>query len=303
MTTNQASIDRLKQVKQISLIPWLEKNGYKLENTGNYVRCYSPFRNEGNASFDINLRRPDKWRDRGNGKHGDLLDLVMMITGKTHREAIDYLLGEENKNLPKFEPVVREKNAIEIINAGEIKSPWLWDYIDERQIMPEIASKYLVELEFKFNYGKHPERVSRALGFRNNSGGYEIRSKSLKISNSPKDVTTFKGMEHSNVYHLYEGFFSFLSDRFRNETKLVATHIVLNSLSFLPQVLAFLPKDAFIYSYLDNDTAGDKATQTIKDGFNMEDMRSIYEGYNDLNDYICGKPLKKKIKSIKELLG
>ena len=85
--TNQYSIDRLKRVKEISLIPWLEKNGYKMENTGNYVRCFSPFRNEGNASFDINLRHPDKWRDRGNGKHGDLLDLVMLLMVK-HTERL-----------------------------------------------------------------------------------------------------------------------------------------------------------------------------------------------------------------------
>ncbi len=301
--TSQIAIDRLKRVKEISLIPWLEKNGYKMENTGNYVRCFSPFRNEGNASFDISLRHPEKWRDRGNGKHGDIIDLVMLLMGKTHREAVNYLLGEENSNLPKFEPVVREKNAIDIISVGEIKSPWLWDYIDEREIKPQIASKYLVELEFRFNYGKNPERVSKALGFRNNSGGYEIRSRSLKISNSPKDITTFRGVENSNVYHVYEGFFSFLSDRPFNETKFTGNHVVLNSLSFLSQLLAFLPADSYIFSYLDNDPAGDKATATIKESFNMQDMRGIYEGYNDLNDYICGKPLKKKMKSIKELLG
>ena len=31
-----------------------------------------------------------------------------------------------------------------------------------------------------------------ALGFKNDSGGYELRNEFFKGSNSPKDVTTFK---------------------------------------------------------------------------------------------------------------
>lgn len=299
-----ASRERLQRAKEVSLLGLIKELGFSMEDTGGYYRMVSPFRSEGNPSFDVDKRRPTKFVDRGINLRGDVLDFVGELFHFNKRQSIDYLLGKESLNIPKYEPIIREKNAIEILSAGEIKSPWLWDYVDERQIAPQIASKYLVELEFKFNYSKHPERVSRALGFRNNSGGYEIRSKSLKISNSPKDVTTFKGSEYSNVWHIYEGFFSFLSDRLKNETTFIGNHIVLNSLSFLPQVLAFLPQDAYVYSYLDNDQAGDKATQSIKDaGFEMLDMRYIYADYNDLNDYICGKPLKKKIKSIKELLG
>jgi len=251
--------------------------------------------------WSISVKNPDKWFDRGTGQRGDILDMVKLLFNKTHREAIDYLLQENNISLPKFEPEVREKKNIEIYHTGAIESKWLWDYLHERKIMDSVANGFLVELEIGFPYGKHPERRSRVLGFKNDSGGYEMRSKTLKISNSPKNVTTIKGDSDYGGMGVYEGFFSFLSHGTMCENApLGGDVVILNSLSFLPQMLSFWDKTKTIYGYLDNDRAGDKASQSIRDaGFDFLDMRVLYAGYNDMNDWLCGK---KKTKSIKDIL-
>jgi len=301
MTALESAKERMRLAKEISLIPWLEKNGYKIENSGSYYRLFSPFRSENVPSMDINVRNPDKWVDRGTGEKGDIVDMVRLLFNKTTKEAIDYLLQENNISLPKFEPEIREKKNIEIYHTGAIESKWLWDYLHERNIIDSVANRYLVELEIGFPYGKYPERRSRVLGFKNDSGGYEMRSKTLKISNSPKNVTTIKGDSDYRGITVYEGFFSFLSHgTMVGDAKLGGDVVVLNSLSFLPQMLSFWDKDRSILGYLDNDRAGDKASQSIADaGFYFFDMRTLYGGHNDLNDMICGK---KKTKSIKDIL-
>jgi hypothetical protein len=289
----EASRQRLRLAKEVSLIGLIKELGYVLEDTGSYYRMTSPFRSESNPSFDIDKRRPHKFVDRG-GIRGDVLDFVQELFHLNKHDAIDYLLEKnKSKDIPRFEPIEREKDSVEILHTGAIETHYLWDYIKERKISPEIASRYLVELHIRFPYGQYPDRVSKVLGFRNDSGGYEMRNKLLKIGNSPKDVTTIKGNNHK-ITNLYEGFFSFLSHQ---QTMMgnspVYDCVILNSLSFVPQMISFWGKDKEIDGYLDNDTAGDEKTKMLESAIEgYIDQRHTYTGYNDLNDKLCGKPLK-----------
>lgn len=303
MTPFDKGHERLNLAKSVSLIGLIKELGYSMEETSGYYRMLSPFRSESQPSFDIDRRKVHKWRDRGTGKGGDIIDFVQELYSLNKADAITYLLEKSNLSLPVFEPVIRDKENIEILSVSEVHTPYLVDYIAQRKIMPTVAQKWLVELEIRFPFGKYPERTSRLLGFKNNSGGYEMRNKFMKIGNSPKDVTTIKGSSHECI-NLYEGFFSFLSDcTLRGTPDQPCDAVILNTLSFLPQMLSFWGKDVFIYSHLDNDTAGDKATKLLQDsGIPCHDMRSVYKGYNDLNDLICDKPLKNKKGFLSEIL-
>lgn len=294
MTYTEAK-ERLNRAKEVSLIGLIRELGYTMEDTGSYYRMLSPFRSEGNSSFDINKKRPTHWRDRGNGKHGDVLDFVGDLFNFSRKESIDYLLKRSNIPLPEYAPVIRDRESIEIVRELPIISPCLIDYLAERKISLKTAQKWLVELEIKFPYGKTPDRITKVLGFKSDSGGYEMRSKFLKICNSPKNVTTIKGSSQDCI-NLYEGFFSFLSDYELNGDAILGSEcVVLNSLSFLPQMISFWGRSRYIYSHLDNDNAGDIATKLlISSNMRFSDMRIIYEGYNDLNDFLCDKPQKKK---------
>jgi DNA primase len=56
----------------------------------------------------------------------------------------------------------------------------------------------------------------------------------------------------------------------------------------------FLKTHKEIYTYLDNDEAGRKATELIKSACQpVNDRSEKYAGYKDLNDYLCSKPMVK----------
>lgn len=291
----QASRERLNLAKEVSLIGLIKELGGKLEETGGYYRMISPFRSENIPSFFINKRNIDKWKDMGTGHHGDTIDFVQELFNLSKHDAINYLLKRTDIPIPEYKSEQRDHESIEICHIGAIISPLLIQYLTERQIGLKTAEKYLVELEIKFPYGKYPDRISRVLGFKNDAGGYEMRSKFLKIGNSPKTVTTIKGFSHECI-NLYEGFFSFLSDcELRGSIDQPCDAVILNTLAFLPQMLSFWGKDVFIYSHLDHDNAGNKATQLLRESeISFHDMRCVYNGFNDLNDYICDKPIPVK---------
>lgn len=302
MTPIEIAKERLQEAKRIPLLGLLKELGYELDSNGSYYTMLSPFRSESVGSFKINKRKIHKWEDHGNGKFGDVVDFVMeLFPTYSLKEAVDYLLSKKDTPYPKYEPEVREKENIEVLSVNKVTSPWLIEYLAERKITQIIAFTWLVELEIRFPYGKHPERVSRVLGFKNDSGGYEMRSKSLKLGNKPKNITTIHGTNHDHI-RLYEGFFNFLSDveNFNPDGSVINDCIVLNSLSFLPSILPFL-KDKNVLGYLDNDRAGNEKTALAKSEIlSFTDMRYLYSDYNDLNDMLTGK---RKIKTIKQILN
>ncbi|KAA6320735.1 hypothetical protein EZS27_029529 [termite gut metagenome] len=56
----------------------------------------------------------------------------------------------------------------------------------------------------------------------------------------------------------------------------------------------FLKSHKEIYSYLDNDEAGQRVTQFIKSNCaSVNDRSKQYAGFKDLNDYLCQKPMVK----------
>uniref|UniRef100_UPI00374E105D toprim domain-containing protein n=1 Tax=Bacteroides fragilis TaxID=817 RepID=UPI00374E105D len=68
-------------------------------------------------------------------------------------------------------------------------------------------------------------------------------------------------------------------------------YIVLNSTSNLSKAIRPLGSYRRIHCFLDNDKAGMEAVQELREeyGLRVRDASHIYGGYNDLNDYLCGK--------------
>ena len=68
-------------------------------------------------------------------------------------------------------------------------------------------------------------------------------------------------------------------------------YIVLNSTSDLSKAIRPLGGYESIHCFLDNDKAGMEAVQELREeyGMRIRDASHIYGGYNDLNDFLCGK--------------
>ena len=149
-----------------------------------------------------------------------------------------------------------------------------------------------------------------AIGFPNMAGGYEVRNRYFKGCVAPKDITHIRQHgEPRNVCYLFEGFMdylSFLTIRVENNPQYprldTQDYVILNSVSNLAKAENILETYTRIGSFLDNDTAGRNACETLKTKFGerLLDKSLYYHEYKDLNDYLCGKPLSQSAKPINQ---
>jgi hypothetical protein len=98
-------------------------------------------------------------------------------------------------------------------------------------------------------------------------------------------IKTFEVPESKGI-SVFEGMFDFLACVELCKRPPRCTAIVLNSVSNLSKAMPQLSEVIEIYSYLDNDTAGRKATHKMKDsGLNIFDKSAFYEGYKDFSEF------------------
>ena len=144
-------------------------------------------------------------------------------------------------------------------------------------------------MEFRFPHGKAPGRIHEAVGFRNDSLGWELRSNFWKVSNSPKNIRTIKGID--NTYSVYEGFFDYLSAMvvFQKEV-FESTTIILNSLGYLTTLIPILRDAESVYLFIDRGKAADeKIVALIEENVPVKDCRHYFEGAEDFNAFLVGR--------------
>ena len=98
-------------------------------------------------------------------------------------------------------------------------------YLNQRRVSSKIVEccNELFELEYRTKSGK----LIAALGFKNDRGGFELRNKFLKLSTSPKAITTIHGA--AKALNVFEGFMDYLSAlTYYNTSQLEGTAIILN---------------------------------------------------------------------------
>lgn len=87
---------------------------------------------------------------------------------------------------------------------------------------------FLWEISYKTS-----DKTFFALGFANDSGGWELRNPYFKGCMTPKSISTIKGKDGERL-QIFEGFMDFLSWR-KLHPEIEADSIVLNSLALLPK--------------------------------------------------------------------
>ncbi len=231
-----------KDVKQIDLVDYLATIGHKPTKIRNHDYWYlSPLRNEKEPSFKVN-RKMNVWYDHGLGKGGDLVEFgklyyncsveeLLKILNECHLTALSFrqqIAGEKKT-------ISGDEGKILITDSRIIADPALRQYLHDRGISLVIANRYCSEVEFILYDKKHT-----AIGFKNNLGGYELRSPYFKGSSSPKGVT-FLNNNSTEKLSVFEGFFDFLSfqaDRLMRYDSSIAlpkvqgNFLILNSISF-----------------------------------------------------------------------
>ena len=283
---------QLHDIKQVSIVDYLARSGYKPKLTKgvNYWYC-SPLRSELTPSFKVNAER-NQWYDFGTGDHGDIIDLVCILQHCSAAEAMRSLSRlKETRSAESFSfggttPVSLQRSSMELISVQAVKHPKLLLYLSERGLQPSDVSPFL-------SY-KVSEKCFFALGFPNDAGGWELRNPYFKGCFAPKAISTIKGTD-SHKLQLFEGFMDFLSWR-KLHPEGQADCIVLNSLTLLPKLIPSVHAYTMIESLLDNDEAGDRVTKQLIDaGLPVKDIRACYAPYKDINEYLILAQQRKQI--------
>jgi len=288
----------IEEARQTDMVDYLSKLGYEPAKVRGIDYWYlSPLREERTPSFKIN-RKLNRWYDHGLGKGGNIIDFAILYNNCTVGEFLHQLSGNLYFQQPsvKYLDEQSESNAeskIKIIHEKAISSFSLLRYLHQRKLPIDLVERYCREVKYELNGKEY-----FGIGFKNNSGGYEIRNPYFKTSSSPKDITTFNnGAREVTVFEGFTDFLSFMAIH-KNQLQIPTDFVILNSVSFFEKARPFMEEHDCIMLYLDHDTTGQNYSRYALSLSNKyKDESHLYQHHNDLNDWLVnfGKAQKKSL--------
>ena len=304
----------IQEIKTIKLQDFLTSLGYTpTKQQGNRLWYLSPFRQESHASFKVNTDR-NLWYDFGIGKGGNIIDLAELLYKSSD---VSYLIRKIEDNVPNctstfstsFADIKEEQqtNYFENLQILPLSHPALMRYLWDRCIDLEVAASVCKELHYDSN-GKH----YFGIGFPNIAGGYELRNPFFKGCIAPKDISYFYADEPKKACFLFEGFVDFLSfmtlkrkENPQNTGLRQQDYLILNSVTNIHKAIERLSRYDSVQCFLDNDDAGGNAyLQLSKElGKSVTDASTLYNGYKDLNEYLCAEAKHSEKAEVKKAKG
>ena len=294
----------IKLIRQIPIVDFLLAIGiYPVKVTSCYAWYYAPYREDEDLSFKVNKNR-NIWYDFATAKSGDIIDLAVLVY-RTHNipkilKMIEQAAPAVPLRIRTFVPHPQQSapdrtqlkaTVFQNLRLELLESLPLLSYLSKRGIDMEIASQECWEVHYTCHGNSY-----YAIAFPNEAGGYEIRNPYYKGCIAPKAVS-FISQGQTDCVCLFEGFMdylSFLTLRKRERLSVPcygADLLVLNLANNLPKALSRLKAYKHIYCYLDNDDAGRRVVDMLRElkGDAVHDMMEAYPLYKDLNDILVGK--------------
>ena len=287
----------LSRIKRYPIVEYLESKGIKpVRRTSVYALYRSPLRAETHPSFKVDTEK-NLWIDYAEGRGGSIIDLCIRLEGCTLSEAIcrlgqnalehtahSYSSSKRETSIsPNQRKDITASGTRRLTSISDTLPPHLQEYLKkERCIDLEKATPFLKCISYEVR-----ERRYEAIGFANQSGGYELRDNgTFKGTIAPKDITPIFS-DRAEPVCIFEGFIDFLS--FLSMKEEVINHcLVMNSVSNVARSIRYLNdrQVSSIRTFLDNDEAGRRATEDFMEaGFKVDDMSVHYRNFKDLNEY------------------
>ena len=287
----------IAQTKQIDIVDFLKAIGcFPTKETACAAWFRAPYREDMTPSFKVNKNR-NIWYDFGLARSGDIIDLGILIYRTHDISRVLKLIENAAPGIPvrarTFQPSSEGRNeTLRNIRTGTLTSVALKSYLTSRGIDIEIGIRECREIHYTC-HGK----TYFAIGFPNIAGGYELRNLYYKGCIAPKEISVANTAKTALSCCLFEGFMDFLSYlTLVRQGKLLPPCrqpdlIVLNSVSNLSKALSQLKAYKKIYCFLDNDDAGRKAVDLLRE-MNTATVYNVMEAfpyYKDVNDLLRDK--------------
>lgn len=303
------------QIKNIKITDYLYNKGILPKQIKGTDYWYiSPIREEKTPSFKVN-NELNVWYDYGTGQGGNIIDLIMrMYNLNSITEVLSHFNNSNNrqkiisqKQADSFSFDKQKESAstgITILKVLPLTNRALLEYLIERRIDSVIARKNCKEVYYSVG-----DKRYFAIGFQNESGGYELRNKYFKGCSSKdislhqvnrinqSDVLKQSNSDNTEACLVFEGFMDYLSYLTLKKTdKPIVDTVILNSVSNLSKAVDFIKSHPKVYTYMDNDEPGRNATEFLNKNCNALIDKSVkYATYKDLNEYLCNTHPKQNI--------
>lgn len=291
-------------IRQIPIEAWLTARGIEpVRQNGHDLWYHSPLREGDRTPSFVVHRNTNFWKDFSSGQGGSIIDLAMLLTQHPYIDTIQ-ALSDFAPEAKQFKPTVPElrcapgdtvatPRSFELLKVKPFGSNHrLGDYIRQRNIDPAMAARHGLQEVYYLN--THGRRCF-ALGFPNDSGGYEIRNPYFKGTIGNKSITTITAKDPS-VAAVFEGFIDYLSYR-QLHPEFCGMAVILNSTALAAHAVPVLQECTEVTLLLDNDAAGNEKTAEITARLaqtapqcRVTDGRGEYAAHNDLNDYLQSLP-------------
>ncbi len=280
----------------------LETLGFHpVKDRGRDLFYRSPFRRERTPTFHVD-RTDNLWYDFGGETGGDVVDFARAFLasrglGVSRNDAVCFL-GETGAGIPPqtaFNRACREEvSRLRIAHVSRrLEHRGLIRYLtDQRKIPFDLARKYLVEVRVRNSLTGD---TFHALGMKNDDGGYAVHNRHFTGTVGRPDVTVIRGRRiPAREVHVFEDFMDMLSALAdQRVSRFDGDMIVLHRPCCLSKSLAYVEgyePYRRLFSWLDNDRAGEKASAIFKRVAGREgqmdvcEMNATYAPFNDVND-------------------
>lgn len=287
-------------IRQIPIEAWLTSRGIEpVRQNGHDLWYHSPLREGDRTPSFVVHRNSNFWKDFSSGEGGSIIDLAMSLDRRPYVETIQ-TLADFAPEAKQYTPTIPEPShdpgdtplsprSFSLLKVKPFGSNQrLGDYARQRSIDPSVAARYgLHEVYYLNTKG----RRCFALGFPNDSGGYEIRNPYFKGTIGNKAITTITAKDPSRAA-VFEGFLDYLSYR-QLHPEFDGMAVVLNSTALAAHAVPVLQECRQVTLLLDNDAAGNEKTAELTARLaqnaphcRVTDGRGEYARHNDLNDYL-----------------
>ena len=287
----------MRTIQDIKLIPirdYLTHRGaYPKQENSRYGFYLSPLREEQDASFKVDYSQ-NVWYDFGLGRGGSIIDLVMGVEKCNFQQAVERL---QSSNIAPSKLVTSQtlntlESVLKVLDDHPLRHPAFISYLDSRAVDTSIAKKFCREVRYSVG-----GRNYFAIGFRNDYGGWELRSERFKGCSTPKHITTIdNGSDKALAFEGFMDLLSYLTIK-RNDSP-TCNIAVLNSVANIQKAVPFLARHRSIYTFLDNDDAGRKALSEIErlcPQSKVVNQSNFYCRHKDLNDYLRSQQPRKRV--------
>lgn len=268
----------ISEIKNISIKNYLASIGCKIKaDRGHYGMYLSPYRKDSSPSLKVDYNK-NLWYDFGADEGGSIIDLVMKIEECIFTQAIEKLSKRSQSFSFHCQEFLTQEKNINILKVKKLENRALLQYLEFRCIDLQVAQTYCEEAYYGIGRKQY-----FAISFKNTSNSYELRNKYYKGCTG-KDISVIQG-EYSLPISIFEGFMDFLSFKslYKEDDGIC---IVLNSVETIHKLEKYLQKGSLLNLYLDNDSAGDKASDRLMNKYEARDMRYLYANFKDLNEYL-----------------